>query len=141
MPRCAQRCQDARDGLEPRKRTSNGQAGHLSGIDRARSKLKRVLTPGAERGTTTMWDIARRSGSEVSSRSLFGAALSLVIHVAAAEVASDNELYAAYCIGVLQQGQQEWRKLLEQLELKPEVKGGCWRKVLTIKDSRVFRLT
>jgi hypothetical protein len=88
-----------------------------------------------------MWDIARRSGSEVSSRSLFGAALSLVIHVAAAEVASDNELYAAYCIGVLQQGQQEWRKLLEQLELKPEVKGGCWRKVLTIKDSRVFRLT
>jgi hypothetical protein len=33
---------------------------------------------------------------------LLGAALSLVIDVAAAEVASDNELYAAYCIGVLQ---------------------------------------
>ena len=41
---------------------------------------------------------------------LLGAGLPLVIDVAAAEVASDNELYAAYCIGVLQQTQQDWRR-------------------------------
>jgi hypothetical protein len=43
---------------------------------------------------------------------LLGVALSLVIDVAAAEVASDNELYAAYCIGVLQDKQQAQRKAL-----------------------------
>jgi hypothetical protein len=47
---------------------------------------------------------------------LLGVALSLVIDVAAAEVASDNELYAAYCIGVLQQTQQENRKLEAEYE-------------------------
>jgi hypothetical protein len=49
---------------------------------------------------------------------LLGAALSLVIDVAAAQVASDNELYAAYCLGVLQdvqQGQRKW--YLEAAEL------------------------
>jgi hypothetical protein len=51
--------------------------------------------------------IARRRGFVPI---LFGTALSLVIDVAAAEVASDNELYAAYCIGVLQQTQQDWRR-------------------------------
>jgi len=36
--------------------------------------------------------------------------------VAAAEVASDNELYAAYCIGVLQDRQQAGRKLWAEYE-------------------------
>jgi hypothetical protein len=45
---------------------------------------------------------------------LLGVALSL--DLAAAEVASDNELYAAYCIGVLQHTQQEGRKLWEEYE-------------------------
>jgi hypothetical protein len=47
---------------------------------------------------------------------LLGVALSLVIDVAAAEVPSDNELYAAYCIGVLQQEQQARRKESEEFE-------------------------
>jgi hypothetical protein len=47
---------------------------------------------------------------------LLGLALSVGIDVAAAEVASDNELYAAYCIGVLQQEQQERRRTSEEYE-------------------------
>jgi hypothetical protein len=47
---------------------------------------------------------------------LLGAGLPLVIDVAAAEVASDNELYAAYCIGVVQQEQQEQRREVMEYE-------------------------
>lgn len=47
---------------------------------------------------------------------LLGAALSLVIDVAAAEIASDNELYAAYCVGVVQDAQKHWRKELLETE-------------------------
>jgi hypothetical protein len=47
---------------------------------------------------------------------LLGIALSLVIDVSAAEVASDNELYAACCIGVLQRTQQANQKLWPEYE-------------------------
>jgi hypothetical protein len=49
-------------------------------------------------------------------RILLGAAALSLIDVAAAEVASDNELYAAYCIGVLQHTQQEGEKLWVEYE-------------------------
>jgi hypothetical protein len=38
----------------------------------------------------------------------------IAINAAAAEVATDNELYAAYCIGVLQKTQQAQRKAVEE---------------------------
>ena len=47
---------------------------------------------------------------------LLGTALCLVIDVAAAQVASDNELYAGYCVGVLQQTQQGQRELYLKIE-------------------------
>jgi hypothetical protein len=51
-----------------------------------------------------------------------GAALSLVIDLAAAEVATDNELYAAYCLGVLQDAEQWQRKVnLEQEQSHAEL--------------------
>ena len=40
----------------------------------------------------------------------------LIANSASAEVASDNELYAAYCIGVLQVTQQEGRKASDEFE-------------------------
>jgi hypothetical protein len=43
---------------------------------------------------------------------LLGALLSLVTSFAIAQIANDNELYAAYCIGVLQQQYEEERKAL-----------------------------